>query len=83
MSDARISFSDIIVRADLSHGTEVQHGWTFQGDLPADSCVRVGTLEIDVPDITEPLVLDLHLSGPGLDVTNRYGTWVIGGDHDH
>jgi len=83
VSDARISFSDIIVRADLSHGTEVQHGWTFQGDLPADSCVRVGTVEIDVPDITEPLVLDLHLSGPGLDVTNRYGTWVIGGDHDH
>jgi beta-mannosidase len=83
VSDARIAYSDIIVHADLSYGMEAQRAWTFQGDLPADSCVRVGAIAIDVPDITEPLVLDLRLSGSGLDVSNRYGTWVIGGEHAH
>jgi beta-mannosidase len=88
VSDARIAFSNIIVQVDLSYGTEAQRAWTFRGDLPADSCVRVGSVDIDVPDVSEPtaerpLVLDLRLSGPGLDVTNRYGTWVIGGEHTH
>ena len=38
-------------------------GWTWQGDIPADACVRVGTVEVDVPDINEPLVIDLDLVG--------------------
>ena len=83
VSDARISFDDIAVRVDLSYGPEPQQAWTFRGDLPADSCVRVGTIVVDVPHIAEPLVLDLRLSGPALDITNRYGTWVVSGDHDH
>jgi beta-mannosidase len=83
ISDATISHSDIVVSAHLSHGTERWHAWAWQGDLPADSCVRVGTIDVEVPDIDEPLVIDLELEGDGLHVTNRYGTWVRGGDHEH
>jgi len=96
VSDARIAYSDMIVRVDLSYGTDeetpdVRRTWTFEGDLPADSCVYVGTVEVDVPDITEPLVFDLTLTGTapsghadeGVAVTSRYGTWVIGGEHQH
>ena len=83
VSDATISYDDIVVRAHLSYGTEHHHGWSWQGDLPADSCVRIGTIEFDVPDIDDALIIDLELEGTGLAVANRYGTWVRGGDHEH
>jgi beta-mannosidase len=99
VSDARIAFRDIVLHAHLSYGTERRHGWSWSGDIEADSCVRVGTLEIEVPDPDHPdnraaastaagplrdaLVIDLHLVGPGLDVTNQYGTWVVAGPHEH
>jgi beta-mannosidase len=37
------------------------HRWRFEGEVPADSCVRVGTVQFEVPDVTGELVL--HLSG--------------------
>lgn len=87
VNDTTISYSDTIVSAHLSYGTERRHVWSWQGDLPPDSCVRVGTVDLEVPDIDEPLVLDLELHGraAGAEVhaTNRYGTWVRGGDHEH
>jgi beta-mannosidase len=49
-----------------------QHGWRWTGDLPPDSCVRVGTLQLVVPDAPGPLVLDLALVGGDLAATNRY-----------
>ena len=35
------------------------HRWTFEGDVPADSCVRVGTIQFEVPDAVGSLVLSL------------------------
>jgi beta-mannosidase len=50
-----------------------EHVWCWTGDLPADSCVRVGTLQAVVPEAEGPLVLDLELHLPaGEVVTNRY-----------
>ncbi len=97
VSDARIAFRDIVLRAHLSFGTERRHAWTWRGTIEPDACARVGRLEIDVPDPDHPahrptpgtttspvaLVVDLHLVGDGLDVTNRYGTWVVSGEHEH
>jgi len=83
VSDARVAFTDITVRAQLSEGAREQRVWSWQGDLPADSCVRIGSIEFDVPDTDEPMIIDLHLSGAGVDVSNRYGTWVVGGEHTH
>ena len=89
VNDTTISYGDIIVTAHLSYGTERRHVWSWQGDLPPDSCVRVGTIDIEVPDIDEPLIIDVALDGTGdgdgdgVHATNRYGTWVRGGDHEH
>ncbi len=70
INDTSISYRDIIVDAHLSYGTERRHVWSWQGDLPSDSCVRVGTIDIDVPDIDEPLVLDLELHAAPLDAAS-------------
>lgn len=83
VSDARLDFHDITVRAELMCGTDQLQVWTWQGDLPADSCIRIGTVTFDVPETDQPMVLDLRLTGPTVTATNRYGTWVISGDHAH
>jgi beta-mannosidase len=87
VSDARVAHPTITVRAQLSQGTQELGSWSWRGDLPADSCVRIGSIDFDVPEDTpdtdEPMIIDLHLSGPDLDVSNRYGTWVVHGEHAH
>ncbi len=77
VSDARIAHSDIVVRAHLSWEQEVRRDWSWQGDIPADDCVFVGTIGFDVPVTDDALVIDLELTGDGLAATARYGTWVI------
>ena len=47
------------------------HDWTWEGEVPEDECVRVGTVQAVVPDAPGPLTLSLHLIGE-TDVTNRY-----------
>lgn len=57
----------------------MQRTWSWQGDIPADECVRVGTVSLEVPDTTGDLVLDVELRGHGpADPTYhaRYGTRV-------
>lgn len=50
------------------------HGWRWQGDVAADDCARVGTVQFVVPEVDDegPLVLDLTLTADGVDATNRY-----------
>ncbi|MEY2406399.1 MAG: beta-mannosidase [Acidimicrobiaceae bacterium] len=45
--------------------------WRWGGDVPADSCVRVGTAPIVVPDAHGPLTFSLELDGP-VHATNAY-----------
>jgi beta-mannosidase len=52
-----------------------QHEWRFVGDVGADTCVRVGTLQAVVPDATGPLTLELVLDGP-VKATNAYESRV-------
>lgn len=104
ISDARISYSDIVATAQLSWRSlppggdrrpawlplaEVEQEapagrpaepegsamtWRWEGDLPADSCVRIGILHVDVPAdcAGELLVVDLWLAGDGVESSNRY-----------
>ena len=58
VSDRRIDLTGT-VDAELSWAGG-GHRWSFTGDVPADSCVRVGTLQFEVPDATGPLVLELR-----------------------
>jgi beta-mannosidase len=53
-----------------------EHEWRFAGDIGADTCAHVGTLQIVVPDAPGRLVLDLTLDHPSAAATNRYVTTI-------
>ncbi len=48
------------------------HRWQWTGDVPADDCVRVGTIQFVVPDAPGGLWLDLALEHGDEVATNRY-----------
>jgi beta-mannosidase len=50
--------------------------WRFGGGVPADDCVRVGTLELEVPDTLGGLTIDLTLTAAGVTATNHYRSVV-------
>jgi beta-mannosidase len=52
-----------------------EHSWRWGGDVAADSCVRIATIQAVAPDIVGPLTLELTLTGPEV-ATNRYETTV-------
>jgi beta-mannosidase len=55
-----------------------EHRWDWEGDIPADTCVRVGTIQAIAPDQPGPLALELALDGPDFKATNHYDTRVLG-----
>jgi hypothetical protein len=44
--------------------------------VPADECVRVGTIRWDMPSEAGPVHLDLALAGPGISASNHYETRI-------
>ena len=50
--------------------------WRFGGDVGADECVKVGTLELDVPDTLGALMLALSLSAGDLTAANHYSSAI-------
>ena len=46
--------------------------WRWHGDIPADGCQRVGTVQIVVPDAPGPVALVLRCHHDGQQVDNRY-----------
>jgi beta-mannosidase len=53
-----------------------QHSWTWEGDVPPDDCVRVGTAQFVVPDTAGDLWFDLVLEHGDAVATNRYTTSI-------
>lgn len=75
------------LRRDLTGATVVatiewpggQRSWRFEGDVPADECVRVGVLTFDAPDSAGgQLSLELTLDAGDVIATNR-DTAPLGG----
>lgn len=50
--------------------------WRFGGGAGADDCVRVGQLDLTVPETLGALTIDLTLTADGVDTTNHYATAV-------
>jgi len=75
VSDRREPLVGCIVTARLAW-TGGAHEWRFGGDIDADACVRVGTLQAIVPPADGPLTLELVLDGP-VHATNAYETTVL------
>ena len=75
VSDLRVPLTGAVVVARLSWSGG-EHRWRFGGDVPADDCVRVGTLSWMAPEAPGPVVLELTLTAGDLKVTNHYETTV-------
>ena len=75
VSDRRQPLVGCLVTARLSW-TGGAHEWRFTGDVDADACVRVGTLQAVVPRAAGPLTLDLVLDGP-VHATNAYESQIL------
>ena len=77
VSDLRQAVTGARVDARLSWA-DGEHHWRFVGDVPADACVRVGTMQLVTPLAPGPLALDLRLALPsGDEVANRYESAVV------
>ncbi|HKA83963.1 MAG TPA: hypothetical protein VKD21_08870 [Acidimicrobiales bacterium] len=76
VSDLRAAVDDARVTARLEWPGG-RHDWSWGGDIPADSCVRVGTLQTVVPEADGPLRLDLglHLSRHDV-IVNHYRSTI-------
>lgn len=76
VSDRRDRLDAAEVKATLSWSGG-DHTWRWSGEIPSDSCVRVGTVQLVVPDAPGPLALDLELRLPdGERVANHYDTTI-------
>jgi beta-mannosidase len=76
VSDRRepIDAADVTAKLSWAGGDQA---WRWVGDIAADGCVRVGTLQVIVPDAPGPLALDIDLRLPdGEQVANRYESTI-------
>ena len=76
VSDRRIDLTGT-VEAELRWDGGAQR-WSFDGEVPADSCVRVGTLQVEVPDTAGELVLELWGRVGEDEIARRDSTTVSG-----
>ena len=73
VSDLRKPIVDATVEARVGW-RDGSHTWRWTGDVPADDCVRVGTITLVVPDVPGPLTFDLQMG----ELTNSYVSRVSG-----
>ena len=71
---AQIDDADVTARLSWEGGSRT---WRWRGDIPADGCQRVGTIQIVAPDAPGALSLELHCRHGGQQVDNRYEATVV------
>jgi beta-mannosidase len=71
VSDLRTPIEGAVVTARLAW-TGGERTWRWQGDVEADACVRVGTVQLVVPPGEGELALDLVCEHDGQTTDNRY-----------
>jgi beta-mannosidase len=77
ISDLRAQVDDAQITAHLGW-VGGSRSWTWSGDIAADSCQRVGTVQIVVPDAPGPITLELTCRHRGGQSDNRYESTIIG-----
>jgi beta-mannosidase len=76
VSDLREPLEAAEVRLRLSWPGD-DHDWRYHGDIPADSCVRVGMVRFVVPEAPGELVLDVELVAGDVVASSRYTSTVV------
>ncbi|HVE93709.1 MAG TPA: hypothetical protein VNB24_02225 [Acidimicrobiales bacterium] len=77
VSDLRHDIDDLEVEAVVVWPGGHEGRQTWRGACPADTCVKVGTVELAVPRSAGPASLLLELRGAGLDADNFYRFQVL------
>ncbi len=77
VSDLRAPLTEVVAGATL-RWPGGERTWRYSGDVPADSCVRIGRLECPLPASVEPgtITLDLTLHWDGGQTANSYASRV-------
>jgi len=78
VSDRRDGVAAVRTTAAVNFPDGSVHRQAWVGDIPADACVRVGTITATSPDAIGPITIDLATSGQGIDVTNQYVAQIVG-----
>jgi beta-mannosidase len=76
VSDLRSVIAGATVTARLGW-RDGEHRWRWRGDIPADACVRVGTIQAQAPEAPGPLTVELELSTDGVKAANSYASSII------
>ncbi len=78
VSDLRRDLERAMVEARMSWPGG-DHRWRWEGDVGADDCARVGTLQFVVPEPERPgfLNLDLHLVAGEVEAANHYQAHLV------
>jgi beta-mannosidase len=77
VSDLRTAINGAVVTARI-RGEGLGHSWRWQGDIAADECVRVGTVQFVCEGAPGPLTLDLELEADGVKASNSYLSSIKG-----
>jgi beta-mannosidase len=80
VSDLRHAIDDGVVTARATWVGGAQE-WRWAGPVPADDCVRVGTIELAAPDTLGRLTIDLAFESADAKATNTYATDVRASTH--
>jgi hypothetical protein len=71
---APLDGAEVVARLSWEGG---EQRWRFRGNVDADGCARVGTLQFVVPNAAGALMLDLTLEHPAAAATNRYAAPIL------
>ena len=75
VSDLREPFEATVTASLDMAGTKAE--WTWGGEVDADSCVRVGTVQAVTPEASGRLTLDLALESPAAKATASYESDIV------
>lgn len=75
VNDLRTPVEPAVVDVAATWAGGVQR-WRFGGDIPADSCVKAGRIDLDIPDASGTIDLDLTLTAGATTATNHYRTTI-------
>jgi beta-mannosidase len=76
VSDLRSPIDEVEVTARLAWPSG-EYMWRWGGEVPADGCVRVGTVQAVAPASTGALTLDLELEADGVKAANSYVSSIV------
>ncbi len=75
VNDLRVDVDPAVVEVVASWAGG-ERRWRFGGVIPADDCVKVGTISLSIPDTLGALTFDLTLTSGDIKARNHYSTAV-------